>query len=432
MWRRSVSDPVPSVLKQTLTVAAILSVISLLLEPDGLVEKSVIVVVFAVAAALASARRVQVAASLSVVGVTIASASLSHRLGATPHGMLQLTALLLTPFVAVLATLGDSRVTMLGGLASLAATQAVAMAWGLGLQEHLLLGFTVSMGTLLSVAVAVVLAESKRQAVHDMRATRRKEARLRLSEDQRASAERMAFAAHLAAKLSHELNNPLAFSLANLRFVSDAVKDASVRPDEVRSAVEEAHEGLDRIRRIVDRMSLFHASQAQQTADVATALRALVDDRLSRATQATLTLELGATPIPAIALDPARFTRVAGSVLDNAFEAVATLVGHHHITVRVKVGANAVSVVTEDDGPGLPPEFHTRLLAANVAMSGKLGLGLPLARELLRSIGGDLIAENRPEGGARVTLVIPPASASASDPPRPPSRPPRAERDSGL
>ncbi|HEX3984765.1 MAG TPA: ATP-binding protein, partial [Acidisoma sp.] len=36
-----------------------------------------------------------------------------------------------------------------------------------------------------------------------------------------------------------------------------------------------------------------------------------------------------------------------------------------------------------------------------------VGLGLPIARDIARAHGGDLVLANRPEGGARVTLTLP-------------------------
>ena len=69
-----------------------------------------------------------------------------------------------------------------------------------------------------------------------------------------------------------------------------------------------------------------------------------------------------------------------------------------------------------DDGPGLAPgeeddvfaRFHRGQRRPRRARPGT-GLGLPIARELMRAWGGDAALANRPEGGTRATLTAPPA-----------------------
>ena len=71
-------------------------------------------------------------------------------------------------------------------------------------------------------------------------------------------------------------------------------------------------------------------------------------------------------------------------------------------------------LVVEDDGPG----FDAAALAeaSAVPTSTKphgMGLGLLMTSELVRVSGGSFRAENRPEGGARLSLTLPAAAAEA-------------------
>ena len=90
--------------------------------------------------------------------------------------------------------------------------------------------------------------------------------------------------------------------------------------------------------------------------------------------------------------------------------------------------ADGATIEVLDDGPGLAPgeedevfgRFH-RGRAGRAGASGT-GLGLPIARELMRAWGGDATLANRPEGGARATLTaprfagsLPPASYGGRD-----------------
>ena len=73
-----------------------------------------------------------------------------------------------------------------------------------------------------------------------------------------------------------------------------------------------------------------------------------------------------------------------------------------------------VTMRVEDRGPGLPPgeldrvfePFH-RLETSRNRETGGTGLGLPIARNILRAHGGDITLSNRPEGGLAVTVTLP-------------------------
>jgi len=74
---------------------------------------------------------------------------------------------------------------------------------------------------------------------------------------------------------------------------------------------------------------------------------------------------------------------------------------------REERGESAQAVLTiEDDGPGIPADVLGRLFQP-FTTTGGTGLGLYLSREAARRLGGELTAENRPEGGARFMLRVP-------------------------
>jgi signal transduction histidine kinase len=73
-----------------------------------------------------------------------------------------------------------------------------------------------------------------------------------------------------------------------------------------------------------------------------------------------------------------------------------------------------IAVTIEDDGPGIPVEeidrvfepFH-RLEESRNRETGGVGLGLPIARNMLRAHGGDVVLKNRPECGLKAIVTLP-------------------------
>jgi signal transduction histidine kinase len=78
------------------------------------------------------------------------------------------------------------------------------------------------------------------------------------------------------------------------------------------------------------------------------------------------------------------------------------------------VGERMVVVDIEDDGPGIPPAdldrvfepFHRGEPSRN-RETGGVGLGLPIARNIMRAHGGDVVIANRPAGGVKATVTLP-------------------------
>lgn len=84
--------------------------------------------------------------------------------------------------------------------------------------------------------------------------------------------------------------------------------------------------------------------------------------------------------------------------------------------VTVRQTSRAAEILIEDQGQGIPEadlekvfDPFTRLETSRSRETGGIGLGLPIARSILRAHGGDVTLSNRPEGGLRATVRIPSA-----------------------
>jgi signal transduction histidine kinase len=105
---------------------------------------------------------------------------------------------------------------------------------------------------------------------------------------------------------------------------------------------------------------------------------------------------------------PLSLKRAFANLVSNA----VTYGGSAH--VRLKPTDRALIIEVEDDGPGVSPAeldrifepFHRGEPSRN-RETGGVGLGLPIARNILRAHGGDVSLANRPTGGVRATATLP-------------------------
>ncbi|MEM6536737.1 MAG: ATP-binding protein [Pseudomonadota bacterium] len=111
-----------------------------------------------------------------------------------------------------------------------------------------------------------------------------------------------------------------------------------------------------------------------------------------------------------IAADTRAITRALNNLVDNA----CRYGGGAKLSYGVK--ENTFEVIVKDDGPGIPEEKlesvfepFMRLEGSRSRETGGTGLGLGIARALVRANGGDVILENCTTGGLRTRILFPPS-----------------------
>ena len=85
-----------------------------------------------------------------------------------------------------------------------------------------------------------------------------------------------------------------------------------------------------------------------------------------------------------------------------------------NISVRLGVRGELAECVIDDDGPGIPADKREdvfkpffRLDTSRNPRTGGVGLGMTIARDAIRSHGGDVVLEDAPGGGLRVKVILP-------------------------
>lgn len=213
--------------------------------------------------------------------------------------------------------------------------------------------------------------------------------------------------AHLAAlgtavtKINHDLRN----ILATARLVSDRL--ASSEDPQVQRIAPTLFGAIDRAINLCEQTLDFTRQGAPRVEPQPFDLNHLIAD-----VEASLALPMNGQPalhavLPGrfpIVADREQLHRVFTNLARNAVEAGAT-----RIEVTASAEADRFLIDVSDNGPGLPPRARDHLFQpfSGSSRPGGMGLGLAIARELVRAHGGDLRLERSTAEGSCFRLTLP-------------------------
>ncbi len=218
------------------------------------------------------------------------------------------------------------------------------------------------------------------------------------------AAERLAMVGQLAAGVAHEIGNPLAGILGYLSLARARAKSS---PDLV-DCIDRTESEVQRIDQIV--RGLLDLGRPSKGTLGPVELAPLVDasTRLVRAgpdfAQVKLTVDLEPGLVANAEAGP--LSQVLLNLLLNAAQAQN---GKGQVTVRGRAAGSELTLEVEDSGAGLSAQVQENLFRPffTTKSAGKgTGLGLAVCLHLVRSMGGQLVAANAPEGGARFTVRL--------------------------
>lgn len=234
---------------------------------------------------------------------------------------------------------------------------------------------------------------------------RQRDARLAEARQRAAEEEHIVRMGLLASGAAHELGTPLA-TLSVILGDWSRMAPFAAEP-ELREEIEEMQRQLQRCKAIVSGI-LLSAGEARGEAPVQTTLFAFLDELVAhwRNTRNAVGLhhDRGDTPdLPMISDFALR--QMLDNVLDNAFEAAP----HAAPSLLAHCEGDELVLRVQDDGPGFAPAMLERFGKPYQSSKGRPGggLGLFLAVNVARSLGGRIAARNRPEGGAEVEIRLP-------------------------
>jgi signal transduction histidine kinase len=220
----------------------------------------------------------------------------------------------------------------------------------------------------------------------------------------------------------HDMRAPLASLIASMRWVEREADTALSPPlaEAHRVGRRSAEELLGMVNDLLDvaRLEEGRLGLDLTVENVAKMATAALDQTRYLASDRRLTLETQLpADLPDVSVDREKLVRVLVNLISNAIK--FTPVGGR-IEVSARRASGWVEVSVQDNGEGIPPEYHEQIFAkfGQVAtrQGGRTmstGLGLAFCRLAIEAHGGQIRVESQPGEGARFSFTLPAALVAA-------------------
>jgi two-component system osmolarity sensor histidine kinase EnvZ len=199
----------------------------------------------------------------------------------------------------------------------------------------------------------------------------------------------------MLAGVSHDLRTPLTRMKLVLAMMDDASEAGDLRAD------------VAEMEKMVDGFLAFARGEGREQPALVN-LTEFLRDVVANARREGVEIVLKADDAMSATLRADAFRRCLANLIGNAQRHAKTI----WITA-VHLG-DAIEIAIDDDGPGIPADMREevfrpffRLDSSRNPETGGIGLGLTIARDVMRSHGGELLLQEAPTGGLRALLRLP-------------------------
>ena len=226
-------------------------------------------------------------------------------------------------------------------------------------------------------------------------------------------AQRDAAWGEVARRLAHEIKNPLTpIQLSAERLRRKYLKADSGEAELLDRATHTIIQQVEAMKQMVNAFSEYARTPRMEIArfDVNALIREVCDLYAHQEKPLAITLSL-APDLPPIEADAGRLRQVLHNLLRNALEAL-----EHQDEGRVEIStrrvtspeADLIEIKVSDNGPGFLRDIVHQAFEPYVTSKPKgTGLGLAIVKKLVEEHGGHIVARNREQGGAEISILIP-------------------------
>lgn len=217
----------------------------------------------------------------------------------------------------------------------------------------------------------------------------------------------------LLADISHELRSPLArlqvaIGIAQQQDEQVLTQVTLKQLDRIEKEAAQIDQMISQLLKL-SRLESASPIQEMQKLDLTQLLESVVNDADYEATNQSKHVTLTADQSVQLVAEPDLLTSAISNVVRNAVKYAS-----QKVDVSLSVSEQEVKIEVCDDGSGIPEDelaqifrpFY-RLSASRNRDTGGVGLGLAIAQRAIVSHQGQIKAENRTEGGLKVTINLP-------------------------
>jgi PAS domain S-box-containing protein len=247
---------------------------------------------------------------------------------------------------------------------------------------------------------------------------------LRKTQEQLLQSEKMSAVGQLIAGVAHELNNPLTAILGYAQLLE--TEGLNTRAQDY---VSKLFKQAQRTHRVVQNLLSFARQRKPQRDEVD--MRKVLDETLAlrdydlKINNITVERDLPSEPALVVA-DPHQIEQVFLNIINNSVDAIQETGRTGKIKIRISCVGGHVCTQFSDDGAGIkdPKRIFDPFYTTKSVGKGT-GLGLSICYGIVKEHGGDITANNAPEGGAIIEVRLPAVAMAKveAEAPKPAPRP---------
>ena len=226
-----------------------------------------------------------------------------------------------------------------------------------------------------------------------------------------AHVEKLAATGETAARIAHDIRNPVAAARSPAQQVA---REPAAAPFAIEHAV--ILEELDRVERQVAVLLRFARREELQveTVDLGDLVRGTIALLRPRLERAAIAVAVHAPESVCAAADREKLRQVVIKLDENAIDALGEKDADRHLVVEVRETDGCAALHVGDDGPGVAVEALPRLFEPFFSLKATgTGLGLAIAHRTIAAHGGRIEASSTPGAGMMVRIALPLARPAA-------------------